>query len=131
MDPLNHTMDPFNHRHQEPIRNSGHMGGRFSEKRRIKNPATGEYFKLSEPWLHSQLLMFPGLQSDNESVALPKTASLRTCLWGRRWSLRRSHSASPVLMSTAYNTLRLESLVKWGSDADIETETERIFKPLT
>lgn len=51
-------MDPLN-RHQEPIRNSGHMGGRFSEKRRIKNPATGEYFKLSEPWLHSQLMMFP------------------------------------------------------------------------
>ena len=62
-------MDPLN-RHQEPIRNSGHMGGRFSEKRRIKNPATGEYFKLSEPWLHSHLTMFPGLQSLNESLAL-------------------------------------------------------------
>lgn len=62
-------MDPLN-RHQEPIRNSGHMGGRFSEKRRIKNPATGEYFKLSEPWLHSRLMMFPGLQSLNESLAL-------------------------------------------------------------
>eukprot|EP00435_Cladocopium_sp_Y103_P036865 s946_g9.t1 len=33
---------------EEPVRNSGHMGGRFSEKRRIKNPATGEYFKLSD-----------------------------------------------------------------------------------
>ncbi len=36
---------------QEPVRNSGHMGGRFSEKRRIKNPATGEYFKLTEAWI--------------------------------------------------------------------------------
>lgn len=33
---------------EEPVRNSGHMGGRFSEKRRIKNPATGEYFKLTD-----------------------------------------------------------------------------------
>ncbi|CAK8996895.1 EF-hand domain-containing family member C2, partial [Durusdinium trenchii] len=31
-----------------PIRNSGHMGGRFSEKRLLKNPDTGKYFKLSD-----------------------------------------------------------------------------------
>eukprot|EP00913_Durusdinium_trenchii_P035652 g33362.t1 len=34
-----------------PVRNSGHMGGRFSEKRRMKNPDTGEYFKIGEAWL--------------------------------------------------------------------------------
>ncbi|CAK9020015.1 unnamed protein product [Durusdinium trenchii] len=31
-----------------PIRNSGHMGGRFSEKRLLKNPDTGKYFTLSD-----------------------------------------------------------------------------------
>ncbi|CAJ1399600.1 unnamed protein product [Effrenium voratum] len=31
-----------------PVRNSGHMGGRFSEKRMTKNPATGEHFKLAD-----------------------------------------------------------------------------------
>jgi len=31
-----------------PVRNSGHMGGRFSEKRRMKNPDTGEYFKIGD-----------------------------------------------------------------------------------
>lgn len=38
-------------RFQVPVRNSGHMGGRFSEKRRMKNPDTGEYFKIGEAWL--------------------------------------------------------------------------------
>eukprot|EP00434_Breviolum_minutum_P035511 symbB.v1.2.031437.t1/scaffold3650.1/size52688/1 len=31
-----------------PVRNSGHMGGRFSEKRLLKNPDTGKYFILSD-----------------------------------------------------------------------------------
>jgi len=31
-----------------PVRNSGHMGGKFADKRRIKNPDTGEYFKLTD-----------------------------------------------------------------------------------
>lgn len=31
-----------------PVRNSGHMGGRFSEKRLLKNPDTGSYFKLHD-----------------------------------------------------------------------------------
>eukprot|EP00931_Biecheleriopsis_adriatica_P033039 TRINITY_DN1920_c0_g1_i1.p1 TRINITY_DN1920_c0_g1~~TRINITY_DN1920_c0_g1_i1.p1 ORF type:complete len:626 (-),score=144.03 TRINITY_DN1920_c0_g1_i1:64-1941(-) len=31
-----------------PVRNSGHMGGKFADKRRIVNPDTGEYFKLSD-----------------------------------------------------------------------------------
>jgi len=31
-----------------PVRNSGHMGGRFAEKKRVKNPDTGRYFELGE-----------------------------------------------------------------------------------
>jgi len=31
-----------------PVRNSGHMGGKFSDKRKIVNPDTGEYFKLTD-----------------------------------------------------------------------------------
>jgi len=31
-----------------PVRNSGHMGGKFADKRRIKNPDTGDYFKLED-----------------------------------------------------------------------------------
>ncbi|CAJ1329887.1 unnamed protein product [Effrenium voratum] len=30
------------------VRNSGHMGGKFADKRRIKNPDTGAYFKLTD-----------------------------------------------------------------------------------
>lgn len=32
-------------------RNSGHMGGKFREKARIKNPATGKYFCLQDFWV--------------------------------------------------------------------------------
>jgi len=31
-----------------PVRNSGHMGGKFAKKERKMNPETGEYFKLSD-----------------------------------------------------------------------------------
>ncbi|CAE7443368.1 efhc2 [Symbiodinium natans] len=31
-----------------PVRNSGHMGGKFADKRRIKNPDTGLPFQLSD-----------------------------------------------------------------------------------
>jgi len=31
-----------------PVRNSGHMAGKFADKRRIMNPDTGEYFKLAD-----------------------------------------------------------------------------------
>jgi len=31
-----------------PQRNSGHMGGKFADKRKIMNPATGKYFALSD-----------------------------------------------------------------------------------
>jgi len=31
-----------------PVRNSGHMGGKFADKRRIKNPETGMPFQLSD-----------------------------------------------------------------------------------
>jgi len=31
-----------------PVRNSGHWAGKFADKRRIKNPATGETFKLHD-----------------------------------------------------------------------------------
>jgi len=30
------------------IRNSGHMGGKFREKAKVKNPATGKYFELKD-----------------------------------------------------------------------------------
>lgn len=30
------------------VRNSGHMGGKFREKNRIKNPETGKYFELKD-----------------------------------------------------------------------------------
>lgn len=30
------------------IRNSGHMGGKFREKAKVKNPETGKYFELSD-----------------------------------------------------------------------------------
>lgn len=33
---------------ETPVRNSGIMGGKFSEKKRMKNPDTGEYFKLTD-----------------------------------------------------------------------------------
>ncbi|CAE7443355.1 efhc2 [Symbiodinium natans] len=33
---------------EAPVRNSGHMGGKFADKRKIKNPDTGEYFKLED-----------------------------------------------------------------------------------
>ena len=39
----------FSHAGQVPVRNSGHMGGKFADKRRIKNPDTGDYFKLEAP----------------------------------------------------------------------------------
>ena len=60
---------------EEPVRNSGHMGGRFSEKRRIVNPATGEYFKLSEPRLH--------MKSVGCYRPMASKGQLRTCSWGR------------------------------------------------
>eukprot|EP00929_Paragymnodinium_shiwhaense_P002439 TRINITY_DN102698_c0_g1_i1.p1 TRINITY_DN102698_c0_g1~~TRINITY_DN102698_c0_g1_i1.p1 ORF type:complete len:649 (-),score=159.09 TRINITY_DN102698_c0_g1_i1:83-1972(-) len=31
-----------------PVRNSGHLGGKFAEKKRAKNPDTGKYFKMSD-----------------------------------------------------------------------------------
>mmetsp|Transcript_13121 Transcript_13121/g.20773 ORF Transcript_13121/g.20773 Transcript_13121/m.20773 type:complete len:623 (+) Transcript_13121:118-1986(+) len=31
-----------------PVRNSGHMAGKFAAKRRIHNPDSGEYFKLTD-----------------------------------------------------------------------------------
>jgi len=31
-----------------PVRNSGHLGGKFAEKKRTKNPDTGKYFTLSD-----------------------------------------------------------------------------------
>jgi len=31
-----------------PVRNSGHMAGKFAEKKRMKNPNTGKYFTLPE-----------------------------------------------------------------------------------
>lgn len=34
-----------------PVRNSGHMGGKFREKCRMKNPATGKYFSLLDFWV--------------------------------------------------------------------------------
>jgi len=34
--------------YEMPVRNSGHMGGKFREKSRIKNPETGKYFSLQD-----------------------------------------------------------------------------------
>jgi len=33
---------------EAPVRNSGHWTGKFADKRRMKNPATGQNFKLSD-----------------------------------------------------------------------------------
>jgi len=34
--------------YEQPVRNTGHMGGKFLEKAKVKNPDTGKYFELKD-----------------------------------------------------------------------------------